>query len=219
MKVKVARLCPILRDPVDYTIHEILQARIVEWVAFPFCGGSSLPRDGPRSHIAGRFFARCASREATGHQCLSAKRSQVMLLCSLRWELLAGLIAGSRGLRSQRHHLLPRMCLKRSLWCSVASHVRCFGTLWTAARQAPLSFIISRSLLTFMPVEFLMLSNHLILCHPFLLLSSTCTRTHSSVAEIEAVESLLVRVKDRGKAGLKLKIQKAKIMASSHITS
>ena len=46
VKVKVARLCPILRDPVDYTIHEILQARIVEWVAFPFSGGSSLPRDG-----------------------------------------------------------------------------------------------------------------------------------------------------------------------------
>ena len=46
VKVKVARLCLILCDPMDYTIHEILQARIVDWVAFPFSRGSSLPRDG-----------------------------------------------------------------------------------------------------------------------------------------------------------------------------
>ena len=29
----------------DYTVHEILQARILEWVAFPFSRGSSQPRD------------------------------------------------------------------------------------------------------------------------------------------------------------------------------
>ena len=33
----------------DYTVHEILQARILEWVAFPFSGGSSPPRDQTRS--------------------------------------------------------------------------------------------------------------------------------------------------------------------------
>ena len=36
MKVKVARLSPTLCDPMDYTVHRILQARILEWVAFPF---------------------------------------------------------------------------------------------------------------------------------------------------------------------------------------
>ena len=35
-KVRVAQLCPTLCDPVDYTVHGILQARILEWVAFPF---------------------------------------------------------------------------------------------------------------------------------------------------------------------------------------
>ena len=35
VKVKVAQLCPTLCDPMDYTVHGILQARIVEWVAFP----------------------------------------------------------------------------------------------------------------------------------------------------------------------------------------
>ena len=41
VKVKVAQLCPTLCDPIDYTVHGILQARILEWVAFPFSRGSS----------------------------------------------------------------------------------------------------------------------------------------------------------------------------------
>ena len=52
-------------DPVDYTIHGILQARILEWVAFSFSRGSSQPRDWTQvSHIAGRFFTSWATREA-----------------------------------------------------------------------------------------------------------------------------------------------------------
>ena len=45
-------------------------------------------------------------------------------------------------------------------------------TPWTAARQASLSFIISQSLLKFMSIKLMMPSNHLILCHPLLLLPS-----------------------------------------------
>ena len=45
MKVKVAQPCATLCDPMDYIVHGILQARIVEWVAFPFSRGSSKPRD------------------------------------------------------------------------------------------------------------------------------------------------------------------------------
>ena len=41
----------------DYTVHGTLQARILEWVAFPFSRGSSQPRDQTQvSCIAGRFF-------------------------------------------------------------------------------------------------------------------------------------------------------------------
>ena len=43
-KVKVAQSRPTLCDPTDYTIHGILQARILEWVAVPFSRGSSQPR-------------------------------------------------------------------------------------------------------------------------------------------------------------------------------
>ena len=49
------------------------------------------------------------------------------------------------------------------------SHVQLFATPWTAAWQASLSFTISLSLLRFMPIESVMLSNHLILCHPLLI--------------------------------------------------
>ena len=32
-------------QPMDYTVHGVLQARILVWVAFPFSSGSSQPRD------------------------------------------------------------------------------------------------------------------------------------------------------------------------------
>ena len=44
VKVKVAQSFLTLCDPTDYTVHGILQARILEWVAFPFSRGSSQPR-------------------------------------------------------------------------------------------------------------------------------------------------------------------------------
>ena len=44
-EVKVAQSCPTLCDPMDYIVHGILQARILEWGAFPFYRGSSQPRD------------------------------------------------------------------------------------------------------------------------------------------------------------------------------
>ena len=52
------------------------------------------------------------------------------------------------------------------------SHVWFFETPWTAAHQASLSFTIYQSLLKLMSMELVMPSNHLILCHPLLLLPS-----------------------------------------------
>ena len=45
VKVKVTQSCPTLCNPVVYTVHGILQDRIVEWVAFPFSRGFSQTRD------------------------------------------------------------------------------------------------------------------------------------------------------------------------------
>ena len=55
MKVTVTQLP--LYDPMDYTAHGMLQARILEWIAFPFSRGSSQHRDRTQvSRIAGGFF-------------------------------------------------------------------------------------------------------------------------------------------------------------------
>ena len=50
------------------------------------------------------------------------------------------------------------------------SCVQLFATLWTAACQASLSFTVSWNLLKLLSIESVMPSNHLILCHPLLLL-------------------------------------------------
>ena len=63
--MKVAQLCPTLCDPMDYTVHGILQARILEWVAVPFSRRSSQHRDRTQgSRMAGRFFTSWITREA-----------------------------------------------------------------------------------------------------------------------------------------------------------
>ena len=56
--------------------------------------------------------------------------------------------------------------------CSVAKLCRLFVIPWTVARQASPSFINSQSLLKLMSIKLVMPSNHLILCHPLLLLPS-----------------------------------------------
>ena len=52
-----------------------------------------------------------------------------------------------------------------------------FVTPWTAAPQAPLSSTFSQSLLKLMFIESVMPSNHLVLCHPLLLLPSVLPST------------------------------------------
>ena len=59
VKMKVTQSCPILCDSMDYIFHGILQARILQWVAYPSSRGSSQPRDPTQvSCIAGRFFTK-----------------------------------------------------------------------------------------------------------------------------------------------------------------
>ena len=55
--LKVTQLCLTLCDPMDYTVHGILRARVLEQVAFPVSRGSSQPRGRTQvSNIAGGFF-------------------------------------------------------------------------------------------------------------------------------------------------------------------
>ena len=55
--VIVTQSCLTLYDPMDYTVHGILKATVLEWVAFPFSRRSSQHRDRTlASHVAGGFF-------------------------------------------------------------------------------------------------------------------------------------------------------------------
>ena len=74
MKWKFLSCVQLFATP--WTVHGILQARIPEWVAFPFSRGSSQPRDQTQvSDIAGWFFTSWATREAL---------SKLLLILKLR---------------------------------------------------------------------------------------------------------------------------------------
>ena len=66
-EVKVTQLCPTLCDPMDCTVHGILQARILEWVAFPFSRGSSQPRNRTGSPM-GQADSLPAELSGNGHE-------------------------------------------------------------------------------------------------------------------------------------------------------
>ena len=71
--------------------------------------------------------------------------------------------------------MIPYVLVKSSVQFSsvqLLCHVRLFATPWAAALQASLSITNSQSMLKLIPIELVMSSNHLILCHPLLLLPS-----------------------------------------------
>ena len=119
--MKVTRSCPTLCDHMDSTGYEIFQARILEWVAFPFSRVSSQPRDRTQvSLIAGGFFTSWATRKskttAVGSLSLlyrifpTQELNQGLLYC--RWILYQlscqssgrELMGGSRPLERKAHH-------------------------------------------------------------------------------------------------------------------
>ena len=92
VKVLVTESCPTLYDPMDHrppgsSVHGILQARILEWVAVSLSRGSSWLRDGTWvSCIAGRFFTIWATKEANYPQ--NATRKTVQLPNYLLFKIL-----------------------------------------------------------------------------------------------------------------------------------
>ena len=70
-----------------------------------------------------------------------------------------------------------RAYLQTNFAVQLRSLVQLFVTPWTVACQAPLSSSISWSLLKFMYIELVIVSNHLILCHPLLLSSVFASAT------------------------------------------
>ena len=159
--MKVAQSCATVCDSMGYTVSGILQARILEWVIFPFSRGSSQARgSNPGLPHCKRILYQ-----------LSHKGSPRIL----EW---VGYPFSSRYSWSRNRTRVP--CIAGGFFTNWAirealqslSHVQLFATAWTAAQQASLSFTISWSLLKSISIELVIPSNHLILCCSLLLLPS-----------------------------------------------
>ena len=90
--MKVTQSCPTLCDPMDYTVHGILQARILEWVAFSFSRGSSQSRDRIQvSCIIDGFLTSWATKEAQLKVCKKIYFCSYLLPHSkLSWDFETG---------------------------------------------------------------------------------------------------------------------------------
>ena len=112
--MKVAQLCPTLCNPMDYTVHGILQARIPEWVAFPFSRGSSQPRDWTQvSCIAGGFFTEISGKPlflVLNHHFLRHRRYTLQGKHLGSWWTFPGPMV-------QLHEKVARRWSQGHLWC------------------------------------------------------------------------------------------------------
>ena len=131
-EVKVAQSCVTLCDP-----HGILQARVLEWVAFPFFRGSSQPSDGTQvAHIAGRFFTHWTMREA------HSLETKIQRADSFEETLMLEKIEGGRRRRQQRVRCLDaitdsmdmslsrlrELVMNREAWHAAVHEVKRSGT-------------------------------------------------------------------------------------------
>ena len=112
VKVKVTQSCLTLCDPVDYSVHGILQARILEWVAFPFSKWSSQLRGQTQvSHIAGWFFTSWATGEETKIS-ESHTPTNVTMTHHVKMNLRQALIIASPGWRLvELQGCIPLSCI------------------------------------------------------------------------------------------------------------
>ena len=84
------KLPPTLWDPMDYTVHGILQARKLEWVAIPFSRAPSQPRDRTQvSWIAHKFFNSWATRGLVAREVNCVTR-RLELSVALPWPMGEG---------------------------------------------------------------------------------------------------------------------------------
>ena len=86
VKVKVTQSCPTLCDPVDYTVHRILQVRILEWVAFLFSRDLPNPGIKPRSPT---WWADSLSAEPQGKPLTHGERAPNWSFFFFTWSIIA----------------------------------------------------------------------------------------------------------------------------------
>ena len=173
MCAKLLQSCLFLCDPMDFSVHGILQARILKWVAMSSSRASSRPRDQTHiayvSCIAGRFFTteppwKPQTKIANNYWAFlwrSCARHFIWTIFPNSWQLLYII----EWLFAKSIHGRVRN------WSSVQllSRIWLFETLWPGEHQASLSITNFWSLLNLVSIKLVMPSNHLIHCRPLLL--------------------------------------------------
>ena len=151
--VLVTQSNPTLSDPMDCSlpgssVHGILQARILEWVAISF-RGSSWPRDWTWvSSIAGRFFYHLSHWVSSMYYAAAA--AELLQLCPTLCDPIDGSPPGSPIYGILQARILEWVAISFSnAWkwkvkVKSPSRVRLLATPWTAAHQAPPSMGFSR---------------------------------------------------------------------------
>ena len=138
----------------------------------------------PGVSVSHSLKAKCCAQEEAACSVLNRndgtkKRNEVFFLrqCSFWGGQRKWLIHMAQGRKemcawgSRLKKLIVFAASLRAFWSELVqslSRVQLLATPWTAAHQAPLSFTVSQSLLTFMSNESVMLFNYLFLCHPLL---------------------------------------------------
>ena len=148
----------------------IFQARILEWVAISLLRGSSQLRN--------RAWVSCIAEilyqlSDEGHTKYIYIWKFLQKISGSKSTWVAGTFSSNSVIflhEENRKHRPPDILLLCSV--QLLSHVQYFATPWTAAHQASLSITNSQSPQKPMSIESVMLSNHLILCRPLLLLPS-----------------------------------------------
>ena len=144
----VTQLCPTLCDSMWHhslpgsSVHEILQAKILEWVAISFSRGSSWPRD---PALAGRFF----TTEPPGKPQPPVLAQKTRPLRDLRSDGYRALLTSwgwwqDKGKWLSWKDMRTFLCVylgggHKSIGVFMLSHGWLFVTPWTVAWQAPLS--------------------------------------------------------------------------------
>ena len=116
----------------DYTVHRILQARILEWVTLPFSRGSSQTRDWTQvSHNAGRFFTVWATREAHWYS-----RWRCQIWC---WLYDSGFQEEGQDWNSEfrRHHDEVEISIHGSKWDYLKQFIKIKAHNWNNTCWSP----------------------------------------------------------------------------------
>ena len=164
----VAQSCPNPCDPMDYTVHGILLARILEWVAVPSSRGSSQPRYQTQvSHISGGFFTSWATWEA-----LLGLNSHSSLYSSDPISLLPPLITDTQLLIDTYRWQQPSHWQRKLDFCLSHTFLGALGRCgsgggWTLTQTVHIPFQSKEVALSWYVLKCLLLYKYHILTHMY----------------------------------------------------